>query len=433
MPDALSKAEQYLRERARLGMKLGLEAMRALCAELGDPQRAAPALLVAGTNGKGSVVAYADAVLRACGLRVGRYTSPHLVRVHERITVEGADIGDRDFEEVVGAVRDAAQVLVERGVLADHPTYFETLTAAAFLHFRAQAVQVAVLEVGLGGRLDATNVSEPAVSAIVTVDRDHEDHLGTTLADIAREKAGVLRPGRVTVLGALSAEARAAVEAQARAVGARLLDAGQGASMSPRGDDLAVRTPRRSYDGLRALPGLHQRDNLLVALRLLEAAEDEGVVAALDPAAVARGLASVRWPARLQEVPGRPALLLDGAHNPAGARALARHLRGREPAVLLFGAMSDKDLAGLATALFPVAREIVLTRAPDERGAEPDQIAARAGPLATRAHRERDPGRALQLARILAGPAGTVVVAGSLYLVGDVLRRLEASRPGSGG
>jgi dihydrofolate synthase/folylpolyglutamate synthase len=406
----------YLARRVRFGIKFGLGTMRALVAEMGHPERAYPTLLVAGTNGKGSVAAYCDAILRASGFRTGRYTSPHLVRVNERIAVDGHAIADRDFAFAVRAVRDAAERLVRRGVLETHPTFFEVLTAAAFAHFRRRAVDVAVLEVGLGGRLDATNVVDPVASAIVSIDFDHEVYLGRTLAAIAGEKAGVMRAGRPTVVGPLPGEARRAVLARARATGARVVEAGRGARFAGPFD---LRTPSARYAGLRPLPGAHQRDNLLVAIRLLEEAKREGLSVDLRkvPAAVAR----TRWPGRLERVAGDPPLVLDGAHNPAGARALAAHLAQGPPFVLVFAAMADKDVRGLARELFPLATEIVLTRPRVSRAATPDELARRSGRLGARAHREPSVARALRLARRLARARGAVVVvAGSLYLVGAV-------------
>jgi len=428
----------YLARRVRFGMKFGLETMRALVAEMGHPESAFPSLLVAGTNGKGSVAAYCDAVLRASGLRTGRYTSPHLVRVNERITVDGREVTDRDFAIAVRAVRDAAERLVRRGVLAAHPTFFEVTTAAAFAHFRRKGVEVAVLETGLGGRLDATNVVEPTASAIVSIDFDHEVYLGRTLAAIAGEKAGVLRPGRPTVIGPLAGEARKAVRARARAIGACVVEARRGARLvrsdggraasrrSGLVDIFDLSTPTARYARLRPLPGAHQRDNLLVAIRLLEEARCAGLP--VDLRKVSRAVARTRWPGRLEWVPGHPPLLLDGAHNPAGARALAGYLAGGPPIVLVFGAMSDKDVRGLARALFPLAAAIVLTRPRVARAATPDELARRAGRLAARAHRQPGVARALALARRLArahGPMTTVVVAGSLYLVGAVKEALE--------
>jgi dihydrofolate synthase/folylpolyglutamate synthase len=421
-----SAASRYLAARARFGIKLGLESMRTLVAELGHPERAYPSLLVAGTNGKGSVVAYLDSALRASGLRVGRYTSPHLLRVNERIAVDGREITGRDFERLIGRVRRAAESLVARRRLPAHPTYFEVTTAAAFEHFRRQRVDVAVLEVGLGGRLDATNVAEPLASAIVSIDWDHQAQLGTTLASIAREKAGVLRPGRAAVIGPMPAEARRAIESEALRLGATLHVSSLGARLDQRGELLDVRTPQRAYEGLRALAGRHQHDNLLVAVRLLEAAAQAGLP--VDWSALPRATAATRWPGRLQRIEGRPALLLDGAHNTAGARALAEYLRPLGPFVLVFGAMRDKDVRELAEPLFPLARAVVLTRPRLARAATPAQLARQVVGLAWRVHREPAPARALARARRLAGPAGLVVVAGSLYLVGAVLGLVESAR-----
>ena len=417
----------YLEERTERGIKFGLETIRALVSALGHPEKACPSLLVAGTNGKGSVAAYLDAALRGTGLRCGLYTSPHLVRVNERIAVSGRAIAGRDLARAVWAVRDAAEALVAQGTLAAHPTYFETLTAAAFWHFRATHVDVAVLEVGLGGRLDATNVAEPLVSAVVSLDFDHEAFLGTTLDAIAREKAGVMRAGRAVVLGLLPEAARAALLDEAHRKGARPVEAGSGVETTehPEGR-LTLRTEAHTWKRVLPLPGAHQRDNLLVALRVLEEARAAGLPIVF--ARAARGLARVRWPGRLQRLPGRPPLLLDGAHNPAGARALAAHLRGLGPFVLLFGVMADKNVRGLAAALFPLAREVVLTRPPGGRAATPEEIARRTKGLARCLHLETDVKRALALARKRTRPGETVVVAGSLYLVGAVLSLKRARK-----
>ena len=427
----LSTATRYLTSRTRLGVKFGLETIRALVARLGHPEAAYPSLLVAGTNGKGSVVAYVDAVLRASGLRVGRYISPHLVRVNERIAVDGRDISDAALDRAVARVRAAAEELVAAGAIGAHPTYFEAVTAAAFEHFREQRVDVAVLEVGMGGRLDATNVAEPLASAIVSVDLDHESYLGGTPGAIAREKAGVLRAGRATVLGPLAPEARAAVVETARGRGARLLDARAGTAVRTGADGLEIRTPRGSYRGLRPLPGAHQVDNALVALRLIEEARAAGL--ACDIGAAAAAIGAARGPGRLERIPGRPAILLDGAHNPAAARALAAHLRGIGPFVLVFGAMRDKDVRGMAEILFPLARRVVLTRPRVDRAARPAEIAERAGPVARGARLLDSPRRALAWARRQAGDEGVVVVAGSLFLVGALRPLTRASRASSAG
>ena len=417
-------ARAYLASRARLGVKFGLDTMRALVEALDHPESRYPSLLVAGTNGKGSVAAYVDACLRAAGLRVGRYTSPHLVRINERIAVDGRDIDDEGLEVGVGQVRQAAGALVRAGRIPAHPTHFEVLTAAAFDHFRREAVDVAVLEVGMGGRLDATNVAEPLASAIVTVDRDHEAYLGSALDAIAREKAGVLRPGRPGVVGPVPAEAQAAVEEVAAHTGAVLVKAYDGVSVARTAGGIRVVTPAAAYDGLNPLPGRHQEDNLVVALRLLEVAREQGIAADLGRVPV--GIARTRWPGRLQRIPGAPPLFLDGAHNPAAARALAEHVAELGPLVLVFGAMADKHVAEMARILFPLARRgLVLTRPPLPRAARPEEIAALAGELAEGAVLEQHPGAALARARRLAGSDTPILVAGSLYLVGEVLRRVQ--------
>lgn len=431
MRRAPSSAAAYLNSRIHLGMKFGLETMRALVAALEHPERAFTTLLVAGTNGKGSVVAYMDSVLRASGLRVGRYTSPHLVRVNERIVVGGRPITDRSLDEAVSRVRAAEEAMGKARVLPAPPTYFEALTAAALLHFARARVDVALLEIGMGARLDATNVTEPACSAIVTVDRDHEAYLGTTLTAIAREKAGVLRRGRVTVLGPMADEARRAIEEEAARVGARLADTARDTVIQAAGDHVDITTPHGVHRGLRPLPGAHQRANLAVAVRLLEQARAMGVP--VDLAALPKAVARTRWPGRLQRIPGRPALLVDGAHNPAAARALAEDLRTRGPFVLVFAAMADKDIGEMGRTLFPLAGEVVLTKVGDARAASPEEIARRVGAPARHAHKTRTVAAALARARRLAGPRGLVVAAGSLYLAGEVLgsvsRGFGGSRP----
>ena len=301
---------------------------------------------------------------------------------------------------------------------------------AAFLHFAARQVDVAVLEVGLGGRLDATNVCDPVASAIVTIARDHEAQLGGSLPAIAREKAGVLRRGRTCVLGALPASARRAIGEAARRAGARLRDAAQEGVARETERGLTVRTAAHTYRGLHPLTGAHQVGNLRVALALLEEAERAGV--RVRWSRVRDAVARTRWPGRLQTLRGRPAVLLDGAHNPEGARALARHLAGGPPFVLVFGAMADKDVPRMARLLFPLAERVVLTSVAQDRAASPRELARRAGAFARGAVLAATPPLAMARARALAGPRGRVVVAGSLFLVGDVLalsrRRASVAR-----
>ena len=413
-------AAAYLESRSLFGVKLGLDSIRTLLAALGNPERSAPCVLVAGTNGKGSVVAYSDAALRAAGLRVGRFTSPHLRRVNERICVDASAISDGDLERFGGEIRDTAEQLVATGRLPDHPTYFEVLTAAAFLYFRSCATGVNLLEVGLGGRLDATNVAEPEVSVIVTVDRDHEAHLGSSLSEIAREKAGVMRRDRPVIVGDVGDEARRVLADVARESGARLIWAADAQSVTNRGRPGKPRMPR-SF-ALTPLPGRHQRGNALVAARVVEALEAR--LPRLDLSSLGV-LERPDWPGRLEWLPTEPPILLDGAHNPAAAAALADFVKDIGPFVLLFGAMRDKDIPGLAGPVFPLADEIVLTRTRVGRAASPEQLAELTRGLGPIPRLAPDLADALALARSLAAQDRRVVVAGSLYLVGAVLDELS--------
>jgi dihydrofolate synthase/folylpolyglutamate synthase len=423
----LLTARAYLRSRSWLGARFGLRAMKALVRELGHPEKAFKSLLIAGTNGKGSVSAYLDVALRASGLKAGRYTSPHLIDIRERITVSGRNIGTADFERLVLQVRECAERLLERGVLTAHPNHFEILTLVAFLHFRECGVDVAVLEVGLGGRLDATNVSSPLVSSIVSIDFDHEEYLGRTLGAIAGEKAGVLRRGRVAVLGPMARDADRTIEAAARTKGARIDRAFAGVTVRNGREGLDIRTPHGLYKNVRPLPGAHQRTNLVVAIRSLEAFAAAGVP--VDLARAIPAMSTAVWPGRLETFPGRPSFLLDGAHNPAGARALALYLdESKTGDVLVFGAMRDKHIAEMAAEIFPKFRKIIATRVRMTRAATTSQIADLGKDLGVPVVEEASIRAALIRAQSLAGPGGTVVVAGSLYLVGAVRRLLLAKR-----
>jgi len=397
------------------GVKLGLDGIRSLLALLDHPERAYPAVLVGGTNGKGSVAAMLDAMLGASRRSSGLYTSPHLVRPNERIRIDGVDLSAAALDRALVVVREACERGLSEGRLEAHPSFFEVTTAAALWAFAEAKVDSAVLEVGLGGRLDATNATEPLVSAIVTVNLDHVGTLGATLAAIATEKAGIARAGRPLISGVAQPEAVAVLQERCDAVGARFVD--------------ARATPLPS--GVRlSLDGTHQRGNARVAVAAFEAfAEAIGIP--VDPRAVRRGLETARWPGRLQLVPGAPSILLDGAHNAAGAEALAGHLalRGGPKPVLLFAAMADKDVPGILAPLAPYIASIVATHAGVPRAAECRDLASAARALGLPAGSEAEPSRALERARTLAGPGGVVLVAGSLYLVGAVLSVLEGGSP----
>ena len=423
------------------GMHLGLDHVGRLLGELGDPERGLPAVLVAGTNGKGSTAALLAAVGRAAGYRTGLYTSPHLETVEERMAIDGARIGGEELGALVLEVVAAG----ERALDAP-PTYFEALTAAAFLWFRRREVELAVLEVGLGGRLDATNAADPAVSVIAPIALEHTEQLGDTLAAIAGEKAGVMRRGRPTVAWGGDREVAAALAAAAERAGAELrLVGGDGAgaargggagvlAVAPRpgdpwgGQEIALATGRGRLDLAIRLLGRHQARNAVLAWAAAEAMAAGGWPR-LDADAFRRGAAAWRWPARLEPVPLPPSapcrrVLLDAAHNPDGARSLARFLADppapfAAPTVLLFGVLADKDAAAMLAALAPVAGRLVLTAPPHAR-ARPPQDLLPLLPPGTAAETEPDPDAALAraLAATRATGADTLVVCGSLYLVG---------------
>lgn len=382
-------------------MRLGLAAMRALLDGLGSPERAYPTVLVAGTNGKGSTAAMLAAVLQAAGYRVGLYTSPHLEDAEERIRISGVALIPEALDGYLH------RVLAEGERQGIEPTYFESFTLAANLAFAERRVEIAVVEVGLGGRLDATNACEPILSLITSIDLDHEDALGSTIAAIAREKAGILRSGRPALAAAGSAEAAAVLLSVAAETGAPLsLIEGEVPALT------------------LALPGSHQRRNAALANAAARCLAAHGFER-INGAAIAAGLAACAWPGRLEEVPlpSGTRVLLDGAHNPAGAASLAAELEARswQAPTLLFGAFADKNAERMLTHLAPLAGRIVLTRAPGVRGRDPEELRALLHGFA-RIFVADDPGRALDLALTL-GEA--VVVAGSLALVGDVRRELR--------
>ncbi|MEQ1898895.1 MAG: cyanophycin synthetase [Vicinamibacterales bacterium] len=409
------------------GIKLGLANISRLCEALGHPERAYTTIHVAGTNGKGSVVAMVHRALRAAGLRAARFTSPHLSTIHERF-VAGDDPVTADVLESAGAnVLDAADALVAAGTLAAPPTYFEATTAIAFELFRRSGMEVAVIEVGLGGRFDSTNVVAPAITAITSIALDHEAMLGRTRAAIAFEKAGIIKPDTPVVVGPLAPDADAVVRAVATSVGAEVIDGRRrddGDLDSTDGHARVVPStgPLAGEVITVGLAGAHQADNALVAYRVLEYMASHGPFH-LPSAAIRNGLTSVTWPGRLEEhsLHGGRTLILDAAHNPHGARALAEHLRRwfTPRPVLIFAAMADKDIRGILTALLPVVGPVVLPTMASPRAASPALVRDVAAAI--------DPGRDMLIAPDASGALAlawqrsrTVVAAGSIVLVGEV-------------
>ena len=407
-----------------LGIKLGLERARGLLARMGEPQRRFPSVLVAGTNGKGSTSALLAAMARAAGYRTGLYTSPHLETVEERLRIDGRAIEPSRF---AGLLADLIS-LAERET-GSPPTYFEAVTLAAFRWFAEEEVDLAVVEVGLGGRLDATNLCDPILSLITPIGFDHREYLGNTLAEIAREKAGILRPGRPALVWIEDEEPAESVRRVAGEMGADLHFASQEVrieAVEPRGWDgqrISLTTPSRSWDLETALLGDHQAKNLALAVRAAEALASLGFEQ-IDPEAIRKGAASCRWPGRLEpvEITGGRRVLLDAAHNIDGAAVLARFLdRLGRPVDLLFGVLADKDYREMLGLLAPRARNVVLTRPVNPRALDPMELV----PLLKdhKALVEPDPGRALD--RILEQGGEVLVACGSIYLVGEIRGELR--------
>jgi len=428
--------QQRLATREFFGIKLGLDTMAALVEALGHPERSFLPIIVAGTNGKGSVTAMVSRALHAAGRRVGRYTSPHLVHLRERFAINGVNVDDDALDTALEAVFEAEAALLARAALPGPATYFELTTAAALSIFRAAAVDVAVVEVGLGGRHDATNVVRAPYAAITSIAFDHMAHLGDTLAAIAREKAGVIMPGAIVVSGATAPEADAVIAETCAAQGANLVRAGEDVEIDVAMRDgestMRLRTPFRAYGPVRlALRGTHQVANAVVAVRLLEALEFAGVGG--GPRAITTGLADASWPGRLERrtLANGVAVVLDGAHNPAGADALARWLREARfwPMTLVTACMRDKDVAGLLSPLLPLASRVVATAVDLPRALPPADLAATIRGLAPELPVEVAANPAAAIAAASEHGARTVV-AGSLFLVGAVREWLDAA-PGT--
>ncbi len=447
--------------------KFDLAHMRVLLAALCHPQRRFPAVLIAGTNGKGSTAATLASILQAAGYRTALYTSPHLVRLNERLRINGEEIADQNFASIHERVEQIANRLIADGKLPWHPSFFEMLTAIAFEYFAQAKVDIAVLEVGMGGRLDATNVAEPLISVITDISLDHQKFLGNTIAEIAGEKAGIIHPGGVVVTlpqhpAANDVIGNAVLERGARVVSAvpyvpplspaaveahgfsRADQASQrGGALAPAfdtsyplevmGEEILVESP---------LIGRHQYRN--IALAIATAVELNSVGTAvpgcpgersspifhISSADIAAGIRNTHWPGRFQIIPAHdcwPELVLDVAHNPAGAwslrSALSQHY-GERPLTFVFGAMRDKAIAEIEEILFPLAERVVATPADNPRSATPEEIRDTAARTGTDVLCAPNVPTALAQARTLAGSQGLVVITGSIYIVGEAMREL---------
>lgn len=417
--------------------KFDLAHMRRLAEALGNPQRKLQSVLIAGTNGKGSTAATLASIVQAAGNRTGLYTSPHLLRVNERIQINQEPISDAEFAVIYDRVEACAHELVERGELPWHPSFFEMLTAMAFEYFASAGVDLVVLEVGLGGRLDATNIVDPLISVITDIDFDHQNFLGNTLPEIAREKAGILRPKGTVVLLPQHPIVNETLGKEIMARDARAVSAVKHMPpMTPAADDLishdatgqnqfALEVMGKEIKADFPLAGRHQLRNLALAITVAEELNKFGFhISAQD---VEQGIRSTMWPARFQVIPpadGFPEVVLDVAHNPAGAWALRSALstfyEGRS-LTFIFGAMRDKAIGEIADIIFPLADRVIATHAENPRAASPQQIAELGAHAQTEILQAKSVPEALERACALAGSNGVIVITGSIYIVGEAL------------
>ena len=441
--------------------KFDLAHMRVLLGALGNPERRFPCVLVAGTNGKGSTSATLASILVASGLKTGLYTSPHLVRINERIRLDGIAISDDDFALLHDVVGRTAERLVSEGDLPWHPSFFEMLTAMAFEYFARSRPDVVVLEVGMGGRLDATNVVEPRVSVITDISLDHQKYLGETVREIAAEKAGIIRAGGVVVTLPQMPEANDVIGHAILDLGARAVNAvpyvppvspgsdsfwrARNKPLTAEGAETPMEDAERTFQQRYPLAvlgeeilvesplvGRHQLRNVALAIAAAVELREQGF-AQITARSIERGIRETRWPGRFQVLPagaGRPEFVFDVAHNPAGAWALRSTLSGAcedRPVTMVFGVLRDKAVAEMAEILFPIAERVIVTRVDNPRSASVQEIREASRRVAVEISAADSVAEALDKAARMAGPDGLVVVTGSIYIVGEATRIMEAS------
>jgi dihydrofolate synthase/folylpolyglutamate synthase len=408
--------------------KFDLENITILAERLGRPDRAYPSAHIAGTNGKGSTAAFLESILRHAGFRTGLNTSPHLEKINERIRINGEEISDQAFAETFTNIHERIEELLAAGKLRAHPTYFECVTAMAFEYFARERVEFAVFEVGLGGRLDATNILSPLVTIITRIDFDHENFLGHSLKEIASEKAGILKPGVPLVLSGQRPEAREVILARARILGCPVIEPAQ----IFRVDQESIQEGRvhahvidtdswKIFELTPSLPGRFQLENALNALAAAQLLQNRGFQ--IPDIAITQGIANTVWPGRLEKLQFAPDVYLDGAHNPSAARELAHFLEqnfaGRK-IWLIYAALRDKAVDEVAGLLFPHAAEVIFTAPRTSRAVSAAQLAEIAGHHAARFSVIPDAERAFEQALAHAAPEDAIFITGSLYLVGQL-------------
>lgn len=435
-----SEALRYLLDLGHetLAIKLGLRNIELLLAALNHPQKSYPAVQIAGTNGKGSTAVVLDSICRAAGIRTGLYTSPHLVSITERIRVGGVEISEEEFARGATDVRQAAERLMATNQIEALPTFFEQVTAIALAEFKHKNVELAILETGLGGRLDATTAARADIVGITGIALDHQQYLGETLAEIAAEKAAIIRPGVTAIIGNQPPEALEVILRRCAAndvVPSRndclfeVEDVGRDGQMI-----VTFASKQNRYPVLRVgLRGMHQLENIAVAISLAESLRERGF--SIPAKAIGAGIENASHAGRLELWPGSPALLFDGAHNVAGALALRQYLDFfvTKPITMIFGAMADKNLAEIAALLFPAAKRLVLTQFANPRAATVEilesLVAVPGAP--NEVQTARSTAEAIAIAKQITPDEDLICITGSLYLVGDAqaLLKQEADVP----
>jgi len=413
--------------------KFDLENINLLSERLGCPHRAYPSAHIAGTNGKGSTAAFLEAILRDAGFRTGLNTSPHLERINERIRISGEEISDEAFADVLSRVQAITEELLAAGKLRAHPTYFECVTAMAFEYFAQQRVEFGVFEVGLGGRLDSTNILTPVVSIITRIDFDHENFLGHSLREIAGEKAGIIKPAVPVVVAEQRPEALEVIRKRAKELLSPTLDVTETFRIdneSMKDGHVRAQVTEVASDWTielsPSLPGRCQLQNALSAVAATRLLQQRGF--RISDESIARGVATTVWPGRIEKIQSRPDVYLDGAHNPSAARELAHFveetLKGRK-IFLLYGALRDKAVDEVAGLLFPLAAEVILTAPATSRAISAAQVEEIAAHYANKSTTIADAGEAIEYALSKASPDDVIFVTGSLYLVGQLRHYLK--------
>jgi dihydrofolate synthase/folylpolyglutamate synthase len=428
--------------------KFDLQHMRVLLEAMDHPERRFPSVLIAGTNGKGSTAATLASILTSSKIRTGLYTSPHLVRINERIRINGKEMSDDEFAELYDKVDGVAETLVEETRLPWHPSFFEMMTAIAFEYFAREQVELAVLEVGMGGRLDATNVVEPRVSVITDISLDHQKFLGNTVGEIAREKVGVIRPGGAVVTLPQQPEANDVIGNTILELGARAVNAVPYVPPVSPGSPkyLAASTEQAKSVFVYRYPlqvlgtpilvetplvGRHQLRNVALAIAVAVELNQQGF-SGITAESIESGIRQTHWPGRFQVIPARtgwPEIVIDVAHNPAGAWALRSALSeayGDRPMVLVFGAMRDKAVSEIAEILFPLAARVIAATPENPRAASSEEIRRAAVRTGVEIESGADVADAVERARVLARAEMVVVITGSIYLVGEAMRSIGA-------